>query len=62
MAAAAAVDAEPPIGGAESRDSASVSGELGTLDAMEHGDELEELELGEDEIWRSSALGLLMDW
>ena len=43
---AAAADVEPPIGRAESRGVASITGELGALDAMEHGGEAEELELG----------------
>ena len=41
----AAAVAEPPIGGAESRGVASITGEPMALDAMEQ-DELEELELG----------------
>ena len=36
---AAAADAEPPIGGAESRGVASITGEHGALDAMEQGEE-----------------------
>ena len=42
MLPAAAVDVEPPIGGAESRGAASIIGELGALDAMEQGEELGE--------------------
>ena len=48
-AAAAAADAEPPISGAESSGATSMTGELGALDAMELGDEPEELELGSSE-------------
>ena len=46
--AAAAAEADPPIGGAESRGVASITGELGALDAMEQGGELGD---GAREIW-----------
>ena len=45
-AAAADVEAEPPIGGDGSVDAASIAGEVGALDAMELEGEMEELELG----------------
>ena len=43
---AAAVEVALPIGGAVSRVVASMTGELGVLDAMELGDKVEELKLG----------------
>ena len=55
---AAATEAEPPIGGAESRGVASITGELGALEAMEQDEEL-----GGDgarEIWERRELGLQM--
>ena len=52
---AAAADAEPPIGGAESRGVASITGELGALDAMEQGEELGETRARE--IWERRELG-----
>ena len=53
--AVAAADVEPPIGGAESRGMASITGELGALDAMEQGEELGET--GAREIWGRRELG-----
>ena len=56
--AVAAEDAAPLIGGAESSGVALIGmGEPGALEAMELGEEEEEVELG-DEIWRRRKLGL----